>query len=313
MVLSAIEVYNKPDFKGREQVFVVLAVAGWEALLKAKILKDNRNRMTAIYVKRNGRYKRTRTGEYMTIGLEEAVRRTGVTRVVEANISQLVRIRDAALHLTADSPSLPYLVFALGAATLRNYSKLAGGWFGLGLSQYDFYILPLGFAYPFKALTLAELQKEPDDIAAVITDVSQAQDEPWATEGEFCLVCELKTTLISAKKMTGESDLVATVQTEGADAAVVRRDVNILDQYPFTYGEVLQRVREAVPGAKQQDFNEFVRRHDIKNRPEFAKYNFRSKTAEKRGPNRTTPVVYNSNLVRFAIEEIGKRLERAQP
>ncbi len=38
--LAAIEVYNKPHFRYREESFVVLLVNAWELLLKAKLLKD---------------------------------------------------------------------------------------------------------------------------------------------------------------------------------------------------------------------------------------------------------------------------------
>jgi hypothetical protein len=40
-ILSAIEIYNKPDFKYRNEIFVILTVNAWELLLKSKILKDN--------------------------------------------------------------------------------------------------------------------------------------------------------------------------------------------------------------------------------------------------------------------------------
>jgi hypothetical protein len=48
--LSAIEVYNKPDFKYREERFSIFMVNAWEVLLKAKILKDNNNKLKSIYV-----------------------------------------------------------------------------------------------------------------------------------------------------------------------------------------------------------------------------------------------------------------------
>ena len=38
-MLSAIEIYNKPDFKYREETFSILAINSWELLLKARILK----------------------------------------------------------------------------------------------------------------------------------------------------------------------------------------------------------------------------------------------------------------------------------
>ena len=41
-MLSAIEVYNKPNFQYREETFAILAVNAWELLLKAIILRQNR-------------------------------------------------------------------------------------------------------------------------------------------------------------------------------------------------------------------------------------------------------------------------------
>ena len=49
--LSAIEVYNKPDFKYREETFSILMINSWELLLKAKIIKENNGDLKSIYVK----------------------------------------------------------------------------------------------------------------------------------------------------------------------------------------------------------------------------------------------------------------------
>ena len=35
--IAAIEIYNKPDFRYREEAFAVLAINGWELLPKAKL------------------------------------------------------------------------------------------------------------------------------------------------------------------------------------------------------------------------------------------------------------------------------------
>jgi len=58
--LSAIEVYNKPDFKYREESFSILMVNAWEVLLKAKILKDN---------VKNGLYPPTQNGDIRSLFL----------------------------------------------------------------------------------------------------------------------------------------------------------------------------------------------------------------------------------------------------
>src|SRR5690606_4060276 len=48
--VSAIEIYNKPDFLYREEAFAVLAINGWELLVKAKWLSDNGNKIRSLYV-----------------------------------------------------------------------------------------------------------------------------------------------------------------------------------------------------------------------------------------------------------------------
>ena len=41
-MLSAIEIYNKPDFKYREETFAILSVNSWELLFKAKLLRERK-------------------------------------------------------------------------------------------------------------------------------------------------------------------------------------------------------------------------------------------------------------------------------
>jgi hypothetical protein len=183
--LSAIEIYNKPDFKEREQIFAILMVTAWETLFKAKILKDHRNHLQTLYVREGKHYKRNRSGHFLTISIQEAMIRCHVAAVVSENISRLIEIRDAAIHLTAASASLPYLMFLLGSATLRNYALLIRQWFNMRVNDYNFYILPLGFDYPFHTLSAVDLKKEPEDIARIIKTISEAQTDPEQPDNDF--------------------------------------------------------------------------------------------------------------------------------
>jgi hypothetical protein len=308
MALSAIEVYNKPDFKGRDQIFPILIINAWESLLKAKILKDNRNKITSLYIRDGKKYKRNRSGNYLTINLQEAISQCALPQIVVRNILRLTEIRDAATHLTASSASLPYLVFTLGTATLRNYSKLMREWFGIGLNDYNFYILPLGFAYPFHAITMLDLKKEPESIATIISSLSAEQKTGVVQEGDYYLLCEIRTNLVSAKKLVGEGEWTAKIDPTASDAAIiVRRDVNVIDQYPFTYSQVLKRVKAEVSVSSPADLNNIIRDFGIKDDPTYARYNFKSKLDEQRGATKLTPVVYNESFIRFAVEELRKK------
>ena len=55
--LAAIEIYNKPLFPNREEVFAILMTNAWELLLKARVLKEGGNKMRSIYELEAGKTK----------------------------------------------------------------------------------------------------------------------------------------------------------------------------------------------------------------------------------------------------------------
>lgn len=83
--LAAIEVYNKPCFPYRAESFAVLAINGWELLLKAKWLAEHDNDPNTLYVRettgRSGkalsklRIKRTRSGNSLTHSADSLIRK----------------------------------------------------------------------------------------------------------------------------------------------------------------------------------------------------------------------------------------------
>ncbi|MCY4532385.1 MAG: hypothetical protein OXC84_08690 [Gammaproteobacteria bacterium] len=48
--LAAIEVYNKPNFKFREETFSILMLSAWEILLKARVMQEDGGKLRAIQV-----------------------------------------------------------------------------------------------------------------------------------------------------------------------------------------------------------------------------------------------------------------------
>jgi hypothetical protein len=305
MALSAIEIYNKPDFKQREQVFAILVVAAWETLLKAKILKDAKNKPQSLWIPQDRRRRGDPTKtEPMTIGLNEALVRLELSAKVTENIRCMADIRNAAVHLMVESKALPRLVFGLGVATLQNYAKLAKSWFDVSLTEFHFFILPLGFAYPFHQFTLADLRKEPDDVARLLRAVSAAQVRNEPNPDGFELVCEIKMILASAKKLTDEPDIVASIGGDGDSAAIVSRVVNPLDKYPFSYRDVERRIKDRVPHATQHDIQRVIKAEKLKGDARYAHYHYRNKKDEAKGPNKGTLVIYNSDAVQFVVARL---------
>ena len=57
-VLSALEIYNKPDSKYREETFCILMINAYEVLFKAKIVSENQEKINSLYIYENKKGKK---------------------------------------------------------------------------------------------------------------------------------------------------------------------------------------------------------------------------------------------------------------
>ena len=163
--ISAIEVYNKPAFRYREETFSILMLNAWELLLKARILKQNKNALRSIEVWERRRTssgamgkraypKLNRARNVMTINIGAAVEivqaysNDPIDRYCAENISLLIEIRDNAIHFHNLSLGLRKRVQEIGSAALRNFSYAAKTWFSRNLGDYDFALMPFAFESP---------------------------------------------------------------------------------------------------------------------------------------------------------------------
>jgi uncharacterized protein DUF3644 len=100
--VAAIEIYNKPDFQYRNETFAVLAVNGWELLLKAKWLLDHKNDIRSLYVvhtqkKKDGtlskraKIKETRSGNPFTHGIEFVAKRLVQQKELDEKLGETLR------------------------------------------------------------------------------------------------------------------------------------------------------------------------------------------------------------------------------
>lgn len=192
--ISAIEIYNKPDFKYREEAFVILITNSWELLFKAKILKDNKNSISHIYqvdnnqpLRKDGKlrrkviYKKNRCGNFATVDIFKAIERINrqnvtdnVDRRLRDNIEVLVEIRDNAVHFLNDSPHLCKKVLEVGTATLRSYLSVVNSWFNYDLSQYNFYLMPISFYHPYE-LESYSINNEQNQIKNLLNYIHQKE------------------------------------------------------------------------------------------------------------------------------------------
>ena len=171
--VSAIEVYNKPDFKYREETFSILMINSWELVLKAKKIKDAGNNIRVIYAKENipkkhggkskrWKYKTNKKGYIITLGIESLINEYESNSKIDKrcleNIQLLNNIRNSAIHLVNKDSELCNIVYEIGSANLKNYIEFIIENFNKDLSKYNFYLMPLSFYNEYEIVDNIKIQ-----------------------------------------------------------------------------------------------------------------------------------------------------------
>lgn len=160
-MVAAIEIYNKPSFPYRAEAFSILAINGWELILKAKWLAEHNNRATCLYVyetrqkKTDGknskkRYvKRTDAGNPFTHSLSylgnKLIESKKLNPLAWNNIQVLIELRDSCIHFYNQSPIFRVRLQEIGAACAKNFATAVQDWFGRPLSEFELHLMPLAF------------------------------------------------------------------------------------------------------------------------------------------------------------------------
>ena len=160
-MLSAIELYNKPDFKYREDTFAILAVNAWELLLKSQLFKYFKYSFKAICKieptkTKKGTNHKTKTkislnrcGNRKTLDIESVLcklnKEKSLPQEVINNIEALIELRDNAIHFV-NTESISKQIQELGFACIKNYMTFIDDWnIKIDLSKYNLYLMPLAY------------------------------------------------------------------------------------------------------------------------------------------------------------------------
>lgn len=254
-MISAIEVYNKPDFKYREETFSILAINAWELLLKAKWLKDNDNKIRSLYVTekrtrpngkpyKHAKVKITGSGNPFTHSLDYLSKKMASNKVLAdaayKNIEALCEIRDSSVHFYNKSTLFSVRLQEVGSASVRNYAKASQAWFGVDFTQYNFYLMPLAFVKNHQPVDAILLSREEKNVAAFISSLEAANDpnEDYAVSVN-----------IELKFMKSKADDAIKVQvTNDPNAPKVQfTEEHLKDKYPLNYASLTQLCRDRYP------------------------------------------------------------------
>ncbi|MBY0309924.1 DUF3644 domain-containing protein [Patescibacteria group bacterium] len=250
--ISAIEVYNKPDFKYREETFSILMINAWELLLKSKILKDSANDLRSIYVQersvnKNGtpskRFypKLNRSLNPMTIEIRGAMEKLGLPDILKENLNLLIEIRDNAIHFLNKDPFFQKKVLEVGTANLKSYVRMFNEWFDNDLSQYNFYLMPISFFHSFEMESFS-VNKQSTQVKNLLAQVLQKESQ-YPSDEKMDHNISLKIETKFSKSSTPDA---LRVQYDPSATLKIRVDVEeqFKNKYPMDYQELVKKMQE---------------------------------------------------------------------
>jgi len=267
-MMSAIEIYNKPDFKYREETFAILALNAWELLLKAKWLQLHGNSLKSLYVmekrfKVNGKpYKYskpkiTSCGNPMTHGLDylakQLFEKEHITYQAVKNLEAVKEIRDSAVHFYHKNKLFALQLQEVGSACVRNYVRTGQLWFDVDFGEYNFYLMPLAFLNPDQSAEGLFLRKEEKNLSTYIQSLEAANDD---------LAEDSVTINIDVKYSRSKSaDALLFQLTSDPDAPKLQlSEQQMRDRYPLTYDSLTNECKQRYSDFKQNHTYHSIRK-----------------------------------------------------
>jgi len=295
--LAAIEIYNKPDFRYREETFSILMLNAWELLLKARVTKAGGGKTRAIEVwqprtrpngtKTTREYpKLNRSKNRMTIGLDRAI---ALVRELQSdsiddrcvqNLNLLTEIRDNSVHLHNISPGLSQRIQEVGSAALRNYVIAAEQWFNVDLSDFNFYLMPLSFHSPTSVVESLRSERHPISVRNLLEHIANTEREhPSDEAADFNVTLQIQLRFVR----TGSLDAIPVQITRDTAAVPVQvSEENIRRSFPWDFRTLVTHLRGRYRDFKQ-DTNFYRIKREIERTERFSKPRYLDPARPKSG------------------------------
>lgn len=304
-MLAAIEIYNKPDFFYREEVFSILAVNAWELLLKARILQLNggkvneivefekRHKLDGSLAKKKFK-KKNRSGNDVSIGLFKSFDVLAnqyedvINPIVRTNLELLTEIRDNSVHFFNKDIDLCKRILEIGTASLRNYVAVSKKWFDVDLGNYNFFIMPMAFFRDFYTSEAVPPNGEERRLIEFLK--TRQRNESSDMDSEYSVTLEIG---IQLKKKSDELMTQVIITNDPTAAPVIIVEEDVLKKYPWEYKDLCRYLKN-----RYCDFLQNQKFHDIKKTMEGNSAFCLIRRLDPSKQNGGTKKFYNSNIVK---------------
>ncbi len=261
---AALGVYNQPNLDFREEAFCQLIIAAWEALLKARILKENKNKLSSIFIfqpqtdlSTKKIVKRNRSGNELTLGFNKCLdivrqysSKFADKKLIE-NLHQLIEIRDNSAHLLNLDPQTCQEIHIAGTTAVLNFLIAVEDWFDFDISKLKFVPLPIGYLQQSaKVLVLKKSSKQQQNLLQFLDTNSNLHST------EFSKFSSRTQIAVQFNKDTRTSSLPIRITNDPKARAVRLSEDDWNARYPLTYKEVIKLAKKSAPAFKTgKNFN----------------------------------------------------------
>ena len=269
-MLSATEIYNKPCFQYRIEAFCMLALNAWELLLKAKWLRDNKNRITSLYQwtnkqRRNGEkskvrvLKRTNSGAPKTHSIDylikEMMKQGRIEKPICDNLRVLDEFRNASVHFYINSREIAYRLQEVGMATVLNFSTLLQMWFKKTLSDLDLPLMPLSIANEPKVFQHDKTKEESKFLKFMEQQGVGGQNDT----GKFSVSVNIR---VKLSRVPSNEDVSVRITNDPTAAPVSLTDDQMLQKFPYSHAMLVAELKRKYPGKfiQNAEFYRYKRR-----------------------------------------------------
>jgi len=270
-MVGAIEIYNKPRFDYRDEVFVLLVINAWELLLKALISKSKQS----IY------YKKRRSQPYRTLSCADTIKKATTTaywpkeiqaKPVVQNINMLTEYRDKAVHFY-NAPDFGKVIYLLAQTSIINFRDVMQAVFRVDLGdEINWALLPLGINPPISPI--AYLKERPSASSGkpeVEQFLKRLQETTKELEADGIntdrLLTVFEVSLRSVKKIEQSDITVGIDNASGADATIVVHNVDPNVSHPYRRKEILECLKKNGSSISSYVFDACVRHFNLRGDP----------------------------------------------
>jgi hypothetical protein len=306
--VAAIDVYNKPDFRYREESFCILMLNAWELLLKARILVENAGNPKSIeiwetYTTKSGkkserkRPAKSRSGNIKTIGIDRAVGlvKSYATKSLDErcakNLFLLTEIRDTAIHFHHDDLGLSARVLDVGMAAIQNYVRSLRDWFAVSLDYMNFYLMPLAFQTPAAVLESLSSTVRPPSVSRLLKHIAEQEAAAPADKDDPYTVT-MRVMVKFSRAAANDAEIVKIVKGGEGVLAITLTEEDMRERFPWNYEELTNRLRQRYSDFKANQAYHVIRK-PLEDDPSFCHERYLNPDNPKGGLKR----FYNPNIV----------------